>query len=91
MILGIARLTFALCDLLFPLLPILAIIFGHIALGAINRTGAPGRGSALAGWLLGYFGLFFAAAQLVAAIVIRWLQNTDDTSTVSSPTPQWPE
>jgi len=36
---------------------ILAIIFGHIALGQIKRTGQSGRGMAIAGVVLGYVGL----------------------------------
>jgi hypothetical protein len=33
---------------------LLAVIFGHIALSQIRRTGAPGRGMAIAGLVLGY-------------------------------------
>jgi hypothetical protein len=44
---------------------LLAVIFGHIALYQINRTGAMGRGLAVAGLVLGYVGL--------AVLVILWL------------------
>ena len=35
----------------------LAVVFGHIALGQIARTGQSGRGLAITGLVLGYFGL----------------------------------
>jgi uncharacterized membrane protein len=38
-----------------PLAPILAIIFGFIALNQIKRTGEQGRGMAIAGIILGFF------------------------------------
>lgn len=43
----------------------LAVIFGHIALGQIKRTGQGGHGIALAGLILGYIG---GAAVLVLVI-----------------------
>lgn len=43
----------------------LGIIFGHIALSQINRTGQEGRGFAIAGLVLGYLGL----AGWIAAII----------------------
>jgi Domain of unknown function (DUF4190) len=43
----------------------LAVIFGHIALGQIKRTGQRGHGMALAGLILGYIG---GAAVLVLVI-----------------------
>jgi hypothetical protein len=36
---------------------ILAIIFGHLAINQINRTGEAGRGLALAGLIIGYASL----------------------------------
>jgi len=36
---------------------VLAIIFGHIALNQIARTGEAGRGLALAGLIIGYISL----------------------------------
>jgi hypothetical protein len=68
MIIGVAALTVGLCFLFFPVLPILAIIFGHLGL---NRThhGASGRGFATAGLVLGYVGLALAVAWLILAII----------------------
>jgi hypothetical protein len=45
---------------------ILAVIFGHVALRQIRRTGQRGRGMAIAGLVLGYIGL----AALVTVIII---------------------
>ena len=45
---------------------LLAVIFGHIALGQIKRSGQGGRGLAIAGLVLGYIGL----AILVVFIII---------------------
>jgi hypothetical protein len=36
---------------------VLAVVFGHIALGQIARNGQSGRGLAIAGLVLGYIGL----------------------------------
>lgn len=48
---------------------VLAVIFGHVSLGQIKRTGQQGRGMAIAGLVLGYIGiamfvLFVAAVAL---------------------------
>jgi hypothetical protein len=47
---------------------VLAVIFGHVALAQIKRTGAAGRGLAVAGLALGYVGI--ASALLVGVIVL---------------------
>jgi len=47
---------------------VLAVIFGHVALGQIRRTGDNGRGLAIAGLVIGYIGI---GAGLVVAVV--WL------------------
>ena len=47
---------------------ILAVIFGHIALSQVRRTGQGGRGLAIAGLVLGYVGL--ALLLLVIFLVI---------------------
>src|ERR1700712_3246723 len=44
-----------------------AVITGHIALSQIKRTGAKGRGMAIAGLILGYFSIL---AGIVAVIVL---------------------
>jgi hypothetical protein len=45
---------------------VLAVVFGHIALGQIKRTGQGGRGMAIAGLVLGYLGI----ALLVVTIAV---------------------
>jgi peptidyl-prolyl cis-trans isomerase B (cyclophilin B) len=35
----------------------LGVIFGHIAIGQINKTGEGGRGLAIAGLIIGYIGI----------------------------------
>ncbi|GGC50096.1 hypothetical protein GCM10010974_35280 [Brevibacterium sediminis] len=47
--------------------PVLAVIFGHIGLGQIKRTGAEGRGQAIAGLIIGYVTI---ALGLIMAIVM---------------------
>ena len=62
--------TFAILALVFGILGgFFAIVFGHVALSQIKRTGEGGRGMAIAGLVLGYFALvvtilFVAAASL---------------------------
>ncbi len=69
MILGILGLTIGLCLLYFPVMPILAVIFGHISLGQIRKTGAPGRGYAVAGLVTGYIGIALALLWLIGTII----------------------
>ena len=40
---------------------LLAVIFGHVALGQIGRRGESGDGFAVAGLVLGYIGLVVTA------------------------------
>lgn len=47
--------------------PVLAVIFGHIGLGQIKRTGEDGRGQAIAGLIIGYVTI---ALGLIMAIVV---------------------
>ena len=47
--------------------PVLAVIFGHIGLGQIKRTGEEGRGQAIAGLIIGYVSI---ALGLIMAIVM---------------------
>jgi hypothetical protein len=44
---------------------ILAVVFGHVALKQIERTGQGGRGMAVAGLVLGYLGLSILALIMV--------------------------
>lgn len=49
---------------------ILGVIFGHIALGQIKRTGADGRGLAVAGLVIGYIGLIFTIIYLFLYVLV---------------------
>lgn len=61
--------TFALVSIITAFLsPIAAVVFGHIALGQIKRTGDAGRGLALTGLIIGYS--YFA---FIALFVIFYL------------------
>ncbi len=77
MILGIASLVLSGCLWFFPILPILAIVFGHVSLTQINRQGTPGKGMAIAGMVTGYVGLFIALLVLLLVFL----------GTINSPTP----
>lgn len=48
---------------------VLAIVFGHVALGQIARNGQSGRGIAIAGLVLGYIGLATLLFTLLAVTV----------------------
>ncbi len=48
---------------------LLGIVFGHIALGQIRRTGEAGRGLAITGLVFGYIGLAVIIAWIVVAVV----------------------
>ena len=62
---GLAIAAFVLSLLGFALLP---VIFGHIALGQIKRSGDTGTGFAIAGLIIGY--LTVAAYVILALVVI---------------------
>ena len=67
--------TFAIVSLVSAFfVSLLGIIFGHIALNQIKKTGEGGRGLALAGTILGYV---FTLAGLIA-IVVRCEHLFDD-------------
>jgi hypothetical protein len=51
--LAIASLVLGLVGLCVPLCPLLAVIFGAIALSQISKTGQEGKGMAIAGLILG--------------------------------------
>ncbi len=69
MILGILGITIGLCLLFFPVMPILAVVFGHIGMGQIRKTGAAGRGYAIAGLVTGYIGVGLAVLWLIGTII----------------------
>lgn len=48
---------------------ILAVIFGHLALREIRRSGRPGHGLAIAGLVLGYIGIGVLAIVLVVVAI----------------------
>ncbi|MBX4171193.1 DUF4190 domain-containing protein (plasmid) [Rhodococcus pyridinivorans] len=57
----------AILALVFGLLGgVLGVVFGHIALSQINRTGENGRGLAIAGLVLGYISV---VAWIIVVIV----------------------
>lgn len=60
--------TMALLALIFAFLPTgpLSVVFGHIGLSQIRRTGERGRGMAIAGLVLGYLWI----ASIVVAVVV---------------------
>jgi hypothetical protein len=45
---------------------ILAVIFGHVSLSQIKRTGQRGRGMAIAGLVLGYIGIGLLVVGIIA-------------------------
>lgn len=48
---------------------IAAVITGHLALGQIRRTGDSGKGLAITGLVLGYFGIVAGAVALILAVL----------------------
>lgn len=68
LVLGILGVTVGLCLWFLPVMPVLAVVFGHISLGRINSGGLPGRGLAITGIVTGYVGLGLAAVLLVVTI-----------------------
>jgi hypothetical protein len=69
MVLGILSVTIGLCLWFLPALPILAVVFGHIALSKIAAQRLPGRGMALTGLITGYVGLGISALILILNLV----------------------
>lgn len=76
---GVAGLVLAICLAFFPVLPILAIVFGYLALARINRELLPGRAMAITGLITGYIGLAVSALLLILIAI----------GTFSSPTPNF--
>ena len=63
--LAIASMVCGMVALVLAPLAILAIVFGHVARGQVNRTGEGGRGPAAAGLILGYLVLVAGIALTV--------------------------
>jgi len=78
LVLGILSVVFF-CAWFFPVMPILAVIFGHIALSQIRKQGTGGRGFAIAGLVTGYIGLAITVVLIILMIF----------GTVTSPTPNF--
>lgn len=51
--LGILGFIFGVCT--FGVLSVLAVVFGHLALSEIKKTGLEGHGRAITGLVFGYF------------------------------------
>jgi hypothetical protein len=66
MVLGIVGITIGWFLMAIP--SVLAVIFGHVALGTMRRTGQQGRGMAIAGLVTGYIVVGVVAVLLLAAL-----------------------
>lgn len=58
---------------------IVAIITGHMSLGKLKTSGEQGRGMALAGLIMGYVGIAFAALGIILLIIFIPLLATYST------------
>lgn len=57
----------------------LGVVFGHISLSQIRRTGEQGKGLAIAGLVIGYLGSALMLFYLIATLVfIGWLKSSID-------------
>jgi hypothetical protein len=68
LVLGILAVTVGLCLWFFPVLPVLAVVFGHVSLRQIHTTQLPGRGRALTGVITGYCGIGVSLVLLALAL-----------------------
>jgi hypothetical protein len=66
--------TSAICSSVLDILPfvlwLVGIVSGHVALGQIRLTGAPGRTGAVWGLIIGYIGLAFTILFFVVIILL---------------------
>ncbi len=69
LVLGILGVTIGLCLWFLPVMPVLAVVFGHISLGKITTGGLPGRGLAITGIVTGYVGLALSAVLLIVNLI----------------------
>jgi large-conductance mechanosensitive channel len=74
--------TALVCAFFFPPL---AIVFGHIALSQIRRTGEEGKGLAVAGLVIGYVVTGLIVLYIVFMVILfAWIKNSVDNSTYNS-------
>ncbi len=66
---GILGVTIGLCLWFLPVMPVLAVIFGHISLSKIRMTGLPGRGLAITGLVTGYVGIGLSVVIYIVSII----------------------
>ncbi len=52
---------------------VFGIVFGHIALAQIRRTGESGRGFAVAGLVIGYIVVALAVLAIILPVFVRFL------------------
>jgi hypothetical protein len=71
LVMGILTLIFFLAHVFAIILGLLAVIFGHIARGTINRSRGEitGGGMAMAGLVTGYIGMVLAAIWLILIVI----------------------
>ncbi|HEY5271369.1 MAG TPA: DUF4190 domain-containing protein [Anaerolineales bacterium] len=66
--------TSAVCSTILDVAPfalwLAGIVTGHTALGQIKRSGGPGRGRAVWGLLLNYFGMFFIVIFTIVVVIL---------------------
>jgi hypothetical protein len=74
---AIASLVLSLLSFACAITWILGIIFGHIALGQISRTGEGGRGLAIAGLVIGYLWLVGIVAFVALVVATANESNID--------------
>lgn len=69
MVLGVSSITIGVCLWFVPVLPILAIAFGHVGLRRSTSTQSGGRTQAMTGLITGYIGLGISVILLSLAII----------------------
>lgn len=68
--------TLSILALVFGVLgSVLGIVFGHVALSQIKRTGEAGRGLAIAGLVVGYLQLGIGVLILIIAGILAAVQR----------------
>ena len=66
----------AILSLIFAfVLPLLGVIFGHVARGQVRRTGEHGAGLALAALIIGYVAIGAVRLLLIISMVVTLLSR----------------